>query len=67
MENIRNFIDLVGAGQNSEAKDALEEILSAKAFDSLDGRKKDIANSLYAGEQPESSDEEHSNEEQETE
>ena len=28
--DIRNFIDLVGANQNAEAKDALEEILSGK-------------------------------------
>ena len=67
MENIRNFIDLVGAGQNSEAKDALEEILSAKAFDSLEGRKQEIASSLYATDQPEVSDEVTSEEEQETE
>ena len=46
--DIRNFIDLVGANQNAEAKDALEEILSGKAFEALEGRKQEIASSLYA-------------------
>ena len=56
--DIRNFIDLVGANQNAEAKDALEEILSGKAFDALEGRKQEIAGSLYSSEQPEVSNEE---------
>ena len=52
--DIRNFIDLVGANQNAEAKDALEEILSGKAFEALEGRKQEIAGSLYAGSEQES-------------
>ena len=52
--DIRNFIDLVGANQNAEAKDALEEILSGKAFEALEGRKQEIAGSLYAGPEQES-------------
>jgi hypothetical protein len=55
--DIRNFIDLVGAGQNAEAKDALDEILSGKAFEALEGRKQEIAGSLYSTEQPEVSEE----------
>ena len=52
--DIRNFIDLVGANQNAEAKDALEEILSGKAFEALESRKQEIASSLYAGPEQES-------------
>jgi hypothetical protein len=55
--DIRNFIDLVGAGQNAEAKDALDEILSGKAFEALEGRKQEIASSLYATQEPEVSEE----------
>jgi hypothetical protein len=62
--DIRNFIDLVGAGQNAEAKDALDEILSGKAFEALEGRKQEIAGSLYSTEQPEVSDEEQVTEEE---
>ena len=49
MDEIRNFIDLVGQGNNVEAKDALEELLAAKAFDSLESRKQEIASSLFTG------------------
>jgi hypothetical protein len=62
--DIRNFIDLVGAGQNAEAKDALDEILSGKAFEALEGRKQEIASSLYATQEPEVSDEEQVTEEE---
>jgi len=65
--DIRNFIDLVGAGQNAEAKDALDEILSGKAFEALENRKQAIASSLYSTEQPEISGEEESTEESATE
>ena len=62
--DIRNFIDLVGAGQNAEAKDALDEILSGKAFEALESRKQEIASSLYATQEPEVSDEEQVTEEE---
>ena len=65
--DIRNFIDLVGANQNAEAKDALEEILSGKAFEALEGRKQEIAGSLYSSEQSEFSNEEPETEETEEE
>ena len=57
MDEIRNFIDLVGQGNNVAAKDALEELLANKAFDSLETRKQEIASSLFTGveiEEPES-------------
>jgi len=61
--DIRNFIDLVGAGQNAEAKDALDEILSSKAFEALEDRKQAIASSLYSTEQPEVTEEDEESEE----
>jgi hypothetical protein len=45
----RQVIDMLGAGQNSEAKSALEELLSAKAFDALEAKKQDVASSLFNG------------------
>lgn len=45
----RNFIDLLGAQQSAEAKDALEEILASTAMDFLDAKKRDIASSLFNG------------------
>jgi hypothetical protein len=53
----RQVIDMLGAGQNAEAKDALEELLSARAFDALEAKKQDVASALFNGrteEQPES-------------
>jgi hypothetical protein len=62
----RQVIDMLGAGQNSEAKSALEELLSAKAFDALEAKKQDVASTLFNGrteEQPESEDHVESEEE----
>lgn len=49
MEEVRNFIDLVASGNNVEAKDALSELLSARAFDALDDKKKEMASTLFNG------------------
>jgi hypothetical protein len=43
----RDFIDLLGAGEASEAKSALEELLSAKAFDALEAKKQEVASTLF--------------------
>lgn len=54
--NTTNFIDLVAAGEASEAKDALNNLLSAKAFEALDVRKAELAQTIFNGvteEQPE--------------
>jgi hypothetical protein len=62
----RQVIDMLGAGQNAEAKDALEELLSARAFDALEAKKQDVASALFNGrteEQPESEDHVESEEE----
>jgi hypothetical protein len=45
----RNFIDLVGANQNSNAVDALTELLASKAFDALENKKREMATSLFNG------------------
>jgi hypothetical protein len=45
----RQVIDMLGAAQNSEAKSALEELLSAKAFDALEAKKQDVASTLFNG------------------
>jgi len=63
MENINNFINSIAAGDNVTAKEELEELLSSKAFDALQGRKQDIASTLFGGEQ----EEEYSDEEIESE
>lgn len=52
MEQVRNFIDLVGQGNNVAAKDALDELLSARAFEALDAKKQEIGSTLFGG-QPE--------------
>ena len=49
MEQVRNFIDLVGQGNNSAAKDALDELLSARAFEALDVKKQEIGSTLFGG------------------
>jgi hypothetical protein len=63
MENINNFINSIAAGDNVTAKEELEELLSSKAFDALQGRKQEIASTLFGGEQ----EEEYSDEEIESE
>ena len=57
MEQIRNFIDLVGQGDNVGAKDALEELLAARAFESLESKKHGIADTLFNTEEVERIDE----------
>ena len=62
----RQVIDMLGAGQNAEAKSALEELLSARAFDALEAKKQDVASTLFNGrteEQPESEEQVESEEE----
>jgi len=53
--DIQDIINNIAAGENVAAKQGLEDALSAKAFDALQGRKQEIASTLYAGqeEQPE--------------
>lgn len=51
MEQVRNFIDLVGQGNNVDAKSALEELLSARAFEALDAKKQEIGSTLFGGQE----------------
>ena len=55
MEQVRNFIDLVAQGNNVDAKSALEDLISSRAFDSLESKKREMASSLFSsGEQTDS-------------
>jgi hypothetical protein len=49
MEQIRQFIDLVATGENSEARDSLDSLLSARAFEALESKKQELASSLFNG------------------
>ena len=48
-ENIRQFIDQLASGSNSEAKETLENELASRAFSSLDEYKKELAGSIFGG------------------
>ena len=50
--NTRQFIDQLSSGEVSSAKDTLENVLSARAFEALDGYKKEISASIFGGESP---------------
>jgi hypothetical protein len=43
------FIDQLSAGNASEAKDTLNNLLSARAFESLDAKKVELAKSMFTG------------------
>jgi hypothetical protein len=47
--DIQNIINSIAAGENLDAKEGLENVLSTKAFDALQDRKQEIASALYAG------------------
>jgi hypothetical protein len=49
----RQFIDLLGAGQSSEAKSALEDLISARAFEALEAKKQEIGSTLFNGREQE--------------
>jgi len=49
--DIQDIINNIAAGENVAAKEGLENALSAKAFDALQGRKQEIASTLYAGQE----------------
>lgn len=63
----RQFIDLVGAGQSAEAKDALEELLSSTAFEKLEAKKQEMASTIFTGKEEQPAEENSSEVEQETE
>jgi hypothetical protein len=43
------FIDQLTAGNSAEAKDTLNNLLSARAFESLDAKKVELAKSMFTG------------------
>ena len=45
------FIDELAAGNASVAKDMLNDMLSARAFEALEGRKIEIAKAVFNGSQ----------------
>jgi hypothetical protein len=49
--SISQFIDDVVAGNASAAKETLNDILSAKDFENIDNQKKELARSLFGGNQ----------------
>ena len=48
------IIDALAAGKSAEAKDALNDLLSARAFEALEGKKQEIAKTLFNGAHEES-------------
>lgn len=51
--DIKTFISQTMNGEAGAAKDTLNDLLSAKAFEALDARKQQIAQTLYASDQQE--------------
>lgn len=45
---VSKFINSVAAGNAAEAKESLNDLLSARAFEALDTKKTEIAQSLFA-------------------
>jgi len=45
--NASNFINSVVLGDELQAKDGLNDLLSARAFEALDAKKIELAQSLY--------------------
>lgn len=43
------FIDQLAAGHAADAKETLSNLLSARAFESLDARKKELGATLFGG------------------
>lgn len=50
------FIDNLAAGNAAAAKDALKDMLSARAFSALETRKVELAKNIYNGKQEDESD-----------
>ena len=46
---IQEVINHIAAGDSAAAKEGIENVLSAKAFDALQGRKQEIASTLFGG------------------
>lgn len=53
---LKDIVNNIAAGDSAAAKEGIENVLSAKAFDALQGRKQEMAATLFGGK--EQSDEE---------
>lgn len=47
--DLQDIINNIAAGDSAAAKEGIENALSAKAFDALQGRKQEIASTLFGG------------------
>ena len=65
--NIQDIINNIAEGDNLAAKEGLENVLSAKAFDALQGYKQEIAATLYGGQEQEQESEEDTDHEEDEE
>lgn len=45
--NMTDILDLIASGEASEAKDALNNVLTTKAFQALETKKQELAQALY--------------------
>jgi len=45
--DVTNFINSVASGNAIEAKESLNDLLSARAFEALDAKKTELAQSLF--------------------
>lgn len=45
--DVSNFINSVASGNAIEAKESLNDLLSARAFEALDAKKTELAQSLF--------------------
>ncbi len=52
--NIQDIINNIAAGDNVAAKESIENVLSAKAFDALQDRKQEMAATIFGGKEQES-------------
>ena len=48
---IQEIINQIAAGDSAAAKESIENVLSAKAFDALQGRKQEMAATLFGGQE----------------
>jgi len=46
--DVKNFIDSVASGNAVEAKESLNDLLSSRAFEAIDAKKVELAQSLFA-------------------
>jgi len=49
MTDVVDFVNQIAAAQSADAKETLNNILSQKAMEALDGKKQEIASSLFNG------------------